>query len=81
MSNWRHISNEWVLAPDSRRFLYNKFIGVDACFRLKRRHVPSEESDPGLWTGLAYYVPQPQYQKFVKQLTEQKEVSGNKLLG
>ncbi|KAK7024597.1 hypothetical protein VNI00_016158 [Paramarasmius palmivorus] len=41
----------------------------------KRRHISSEEKDPGLWTGSAYYVPQEQYQKFVKVLTEQKETS------
>ncbi|KAK7026660.1 hypothetical protein VNI00_015533 [Paramarasmius palmivorus] len=64
--NWQEIRSD-------KSYLYFKFIGVDTCFRLKRRHISSEEKDPGLVTGLAYYVPQEQYQKFVTGLSEQKE--------
>ncbi|KAK7038932.1 hypothetical protein VNI00_010323 [Paramarasmius palmivorus] len=48
---------------------------LDACFRLKRRNISSEKKDPGLYTGLAYYVPQPDYQEWMKSVPEQKETS------
>ncbi|KAK7017498.1 hypothetical protein VNI00_018627 [Paramarasmius palmivorus] len=70
-----NLPDNWQQIASDKSYLYFKFIGVDACFRLKRRHISSEEKDPGLATGLAYYVPQEQYQKFVAKLTEQKETS------
>ncbi|KAL0573338.1 hypothetical protein V5O48_008616 [Marasmius crinis-equi] len=66
--NWREAAKEW-------KFIYQKFIAVDACFRLKRRTVSSEQKDPGLNTGLAYFVPQPAYQEFAKSAPEQDEKS------
>ncbi|KAL0565172.1 hypothetical protein V5O48_016855 [Marasmius crinis-equi] len=65
-ANWKDASREW-------RYLYQKFIAVDACFRLKRRTVSSEQKDPGLYTGLAYFVPQATYQEFAKHAPEQDE--------
>jgi hypothetical protein len=47
---------------------------VDACFRLKRRIISTEQLDPGLATGLAYFVPQDEYQPFQKRTGDQKEV-------
>ncbi|KAL0572707.1 hypothetical protein V5O48_009258 [Marasmius crinis-equi] len=67
-SNWKEAAKEW-------RFLYQKFIAVDACFRLKRRTVSSEQKDPGLYTGLAYFVPQAAYQEFAKYAPDQDEKS------
>ncbi|KAL0567977.1 hypothetical protein V5O48_014022 [Marasmius crinis-equi] len=67
-NNWREAAKEW-------KFLYQKFIAVDACFRLKRRAVSSEQKDPGLNTGLSYFVPQAQYQEFAKRAPEQDEKS------
>ena len=37
------------------RFLYALFLALDANFRLKRKDVSSEEKDPGLGTGWAFY--------------------------
>ena len=56
------------------RFLYHKFISIDACFCLKRRKILSEKNDPGLYTGLAYFVGQTDYQPWLKNVGEQKEV-------
>ncbi|KAL0567046.1 hypothetical protein V5O48_014951 [Marasmius crinis-equi] len=70
--------------PD-KSFLYNKFISVDACFRLKRRNVSSEKQDPGLFTGKAYFVAQSDYQshmEVMKTKPEQEEEGhclGNRL--
>ncbi|KAL0568608.1 hypothetical protein V5O48_013381 [Marasmius crinis-equi] len=66
--SWREAAKEW-------KFLYQKFIAVDACFRLKRRTVSSEQKDPGLYTGLAYFVPQAVYQEFARRAPEQDEKS------
>ncbi|KAK7022741.1 hypothetical protein VNI00_017017 [Paramarasmius palmivorus] len=57
------------------RFLYYKFLSLDACFRLKRQAISTEAGDPGLLTGLAYYVDQEPYQKWVKVAPEQKEIN------
>ncbi|KAK7017104.1 hypothetical protein VNI00_018673 [Paramarasmius palmivorus] len=64
-----------TISPLSKQFLYHKFISIDACFRLKRRKISSERKDPGLLTGLAYYVPQQDYQPWLKSVGEQKETS------
>ncbi|KAK7028210.1 hypothetical protein VNI00_014900 [Paramarasmius palmivorus] len=68
-----NLPDDWQLAPASKSFIYRKFISVDVCFRLKRRKISSEQSDPGLATGLAYFVPQDQYQPFQKAVGDQKE--------
>ncbi|KAL0567206.1 hypothetical protein V5O48_014794 [Marasmius crinis-equi] len=60
--------------PDER-YLFRKFISVDACFRLKRRNVSSEEKDPGLFSGLAYFVPPGPYGEWVAMLPEQNDTS------
>ncbi|EEB89432.1 hypothetical protein MPER_12469, partial [Moniliophthora perniciosa FA553] len=57
----------------SKQFLYHKFISIDACFRLKRRRISSEKKDPGLFTGLAYFVNQAAYQPWLKSVGDQKE--------
>ncbi|KAL0562960.1 hypothetical protein V5O48_019118, partial [Marasmius crinis-equi] len=65
---------DWETVVNS--YLYNKFIAVDACFRLKRRFVSSEAKDPGLMTGAAYYVPQEAYQKMMASPPNQVEEPG-----
>jgi hypothetical protein len=37
------------------RFLYALFLAMDANFRLKRKDVSSEEANPGLSTGWAFF--------------------------
>ncbi|KAK7016199.1 hypothetical protein VNI00_018964 [Paramarasmius palmivorus] len=65
----------WQSVPEDQRFLYNKFLSLDACFRLKRRAISSEAADPGLLTGLAYYVDQEPYQRWMKAAPDQKETN------
>lgn len=57
------------------RFLYFLFLAIDACFRLKRRLVSSEKKDPGLGTGLASFVEDAGFRKYVLTVTDQKEMS------
>ncbi|KAK7025347.1 hypothetical protein VNI00_016058 [Paramarasmius palmivorus] len=70
-----NLPSDWLNVPDNERFLYHKFLSLDACFRLKRRAISSEAGDPGLLTGLAYYVEQGPYQKWVKAAPDQKETN------
>ncbi|KAK7024290.1 hypothetical protein VNI00_016414 [Paramarasmius palmivorus] len=68
-----NLPDDWMLIEPAKSYIYRKFISVDACFRLKRRLISSEKLDPGLATGLAYFVPQDEYHRFQKSTGEQKE--------
>jgi hypothetical protein len=57
------------------RFLYILFLAIDACFQLKHRLVSSEKKDPGLGTGLASFVEDTGFRKYVLTVTDQKEIS------
>ncbi|KAK7017907.1 hypothetical protein VNI00_018519 [Paramarasmius palmivorus] len=71
-----NLPEDWETStPLSKQFLYHKFISLDACFRLKRRKISSEKKDPGLFTGLAYYVSQAEYQDWMANVPEQKDTS------
>ncbi|KAJ7097255.1 hypothetical protein B0H15DRAFT_773428 [Mycena belliarum] len=45
----------WENAPEEMQFLYALFLAMDANFRLKRKDVSSEEADPGLGPGWAFF--------------------------
>lgn len=49
------------------RWIYAKFIGIDANFRLKRMNVSSDERDPGLNKGYAYVVEEIKYKKYLAE--------------
>ncbi|KAJ7589417.1 hypothetical protein C8J56DRAFT_1049073 [Mycena floridula] len=65
----------WAKATGQKRLLYIMFIAVDACFRLKCKIVSSDQKDPGLGTGWAYFVEDAPYQEYVKSLGDQEEVN------
>ncbi|KAJ7575804.1 hypothetical protein C8J56DRAFT_1063043 [Mycena floridula] len=65
----------WKDAPPESRFIYTLFLAMDACFRLKRKIVSSDEKDPGLGTGFAYFVEDPPYQEYCQSLGEQTEMN------
>ncbi|KAJ7572790.1 hypothetical protein C8J56DRAFT_1067883 [Mycena floridula] len=48
---------------------------MDACFCLKWKIVSSDEKDPGLGTGFAYFVEDPPYQEYYKTLGDQTEMN------
>ena len=58
----------------NRRFLYRLFIALDACFRLKRRLIGNDRTDPGLGTGFTYFVEWNPYRNFILTVTDQHEV-------
>ncbi|KAF7358324.1 CxC2 domain-containing protein [Mycena venus] len=63
----------WKDAPDKKQFLYALFLALDANFRLKRKDVSSEEKDPGLGNGLAFYGKVEAYMHHVKKHWHQKQ--------
>lgn len=48
---------------------------MDANFRLKNRLRSSDTADPGLHTGLAYFVPNEEYKSHILKHVSQKDVS------
>ena len=56
------------------RFLYSLFIAIDANFRLKNCARSSDDLDPGLHTGLAYFVLNCPYYDHVLQFATQNDV-------
>lgn len=56
------------------RWLYRLGLSVDANFRLSNRLRSSYAKDPGLGTGLACFVPQAGYDKYVLDHAKEEEV-------
>ncbi|KAJ7776650.1 hypothetical protein DFH07DRAFT_865726 [Mycena maculata] len=63
----------WENTPDDKQFLYALFLAIDANFRLKRKDVSSEEKDPGLCKGWAFYCEVTKYMTHVKKHWAQKQ--------
>ncbi|KAK7046356.1 CxC2 domain-containing protein [Favolaschia claudopus] len=57
---------EWRSAPHEEKFLYAGFYAVDANFRMERKQVSSEEVDPGLNEGAAFFGEVGEYMEHVK---------------
>jgi hypothetical protein len=54
-------------------FLYALFLALNANFRLKRKDVSSEEKDPGLGTGLAFFGDVKEYMEHLDKHWDQKQ--------
>ncbi|KAK7028192.1 hypothetical protein VNI00_014882 [Paramarasmius palmivorus] len=70
-----NLPENWENTSTDKKFLYTMFLAVDACFRLKRKLVSSEEADPGLGTGWAYMVEDEPYRSYLKDRTSETEMS------
>lgn len=55
------------------RYLYALFVGIDANFRLKRKKVSSEERDPSLNEGWAFFVEEGPYKTHLEKHWAQKQ--------
>lgn len=66
---WRTpLSLNYTLMKDTIfRHLYRLFVCIDANFRMKRKAVSSDIADPGLNTGIAYFVGEVGYKAFLAQ--------------
>ncbi|KAJ7028079.1 hypothetical protein C8F04DRAFT_1188918 [Mycena alexandri] len=63
----KNLPENWKNAPERKQFLYALFLAMDANFRLKRKDVSSEEADPGLHTGWAFFC---EVSAYMAHLTE-----------
>ncbi|KAJ7175530.1 hypothetical protein C8R46DRAFT_1160834 [Mycena filopes] len=70
-----NLVEDWMNTPPEKRHLFTLFIGLDACFRLKRRLISSQMKDPGLGTGWAYMVENEPYREYLHTVTNQKEMT------
>ncbi|KAJ7733642.1 hypothetical protein B0H16DRAFT_1210260, partial [Mycena metata] len=51
----KNLPPAWRNVPPEKRFLYALFLALDANFRMQRKDVSSEASDPSLGNGLAFF--------------------------
>ncbi|RDX40788.1 hypothetical protein OH76DRAFT_1365678 [Lentinus brumalis] len=65
----------WEEVSDDLQYLYVMSVAIDACFRLKRRQVSSEEKDPILGSGWGYFVEDTGYQTVLAGYGAQDEIS------
>ncbi|KAK7026684.1 hypothetical protein VNI00_015557 [Paramarasmius palmivorus] len=70
-----NLPSDWQSTCPEKRFLYGLFLAVDACFRLKRKLVSSEATDPGLGTGWSYMVCDEPYRRYLLTTTNESEMS------
>ncbi|TFY79269.1 hypothetical protein EWM64_g4743 [Hericium alpestre] len=70
-----NLPSNWQDAPPETAFLYWLVLAMDANFRLKSRLHSSEERDPSLGSGFAYFVESRSYGEYVLQHTSEDEIS------
>ncbi|KAG1807216.1 hypothetical protein EV424DRAFT_1543991 [Suillus variegatus] len=63
----KNLPDDWQDAPDDKRWLYSLFVAIDANFRLKRRAISKDGTDPGLSQGWAYFVEETAYKSHLQQ--------------
>ncbi|KAJ7032307.1 hypothetical protein C8F04DRAFT_1262054 [Mycena alexandri] len=63
----------WRAAPRDKRYLYACFVAIDANFRMKRKQVSSEESDPGLNNGAMFFSEVKRYMEHVGEHWETEQ--------
>ncbi|PBK80346.1 hypothetical protein ARMGADRAFT_1040131 [Armillaria gallica] len=66
---------DWDTAPPKFQFLYMLILALDANFRLKNLYQSNWQRDPGLHTGLAYFVEPVKYLEHVTWFASQKDIS------
>jgi hypothetical protein len=55
------------------RYLHTRFVALDANFRLKRKNVSSDQADPGLSRGWAYFVDEEKYKDHLNRYKHETE--------
>ncbi|KAG6877691.1 hypothetical protein C0992_009434 [Termitomyces sp. T32_za158] len=62
-----NIPSNLTNVPAGKQWLYSLFLGIDANFRLKRLNVSSQEQDPGLNHGYAYFVEESAFKSYLNR--------------
>ncbi|KAG1843289.1 hypothetical protein DFJ58DRAFT_844398 [Suillus subalutaceus] len=72
-----NLPEDWDKVDGSMKFLYYLIIAMDANFHLKNRNQSSTTSaaDPGLHTGLAYFIPDKPYTEHILKNASQADIS------
>ncbi|KZS99651.1 uncharacterized protein LAESUDRAFT_765307 [Laetiporus sulphureus 93-53] len=65
----KNLPKDYEQAPPERTWLYRLFIGINANFQLKRKKVLSDELDPGLNNGCAFFVEEKAYKDHIKMFS------------
>ncbi|KAJ6483057.1 hypothetical protein DFH09DRAFT_949912 [Mycena vulgaris] len=63
----KNLPPDWKDYPEEKQLLFALFLAMDANFRLKRKDVSSEEKDPGLGKGWAFFCEVKAYMVHVKK--------------
>ncbi|TFK60098.1 hypothetical protein BDN72DRAFT_779845 [Pluteus cervinus] len=69
----RNMPAGWDTRPEKERWLNRLFLAMDANFRLKRRVKSSENVDPSLNKGWAYFVDHEPYMEHIQQFSDQSQ--------
>ncbi|KAJ6600930.1 hypothetical protein B0H10DRAFT_1824120, partial [Mycena sp. CBHHK59/15] len=69
----KNLPPDWKDVPEEKKFLYALFLAMDANFRLKRKDVSSEEKDPGLGPGWAFFCEVKAYMEHLAQNWDQPQ--------
>ncbi|KAJ2989457.1 hypothetical protein NUW54_g8777 [Trametes sanguinea] len=69
----KNLPDDWQDAPSSRSWLYRLFLSMDANFRLKRKKVSNDASDPSLNDGRAYVVEENAYKEHLGMYAREHE--------
>ncbi|KAJ6452905.1 hypothetical protein DFH09DRAFT_1351463 [Mycena vulgaris] len=69
----KNLPENYKNAPENKQFLYALFLAMDANFRLKRKDVSSEEADPGLGPGWAFFCEVTAYMEHLAENWDQKQ--------
>ncbi|KAJ7750618.1 hypothetical protein B0H16DRAFT_1318629 [Mycena metata] len=69
----KNMAPDWESTPEDRSFIHALFVAMDANLRLKRKDVSTEEKDPGLGNGWAFFCEVKAYMEHVKKNWNQKQ--------
>ncbi|KAG6819407.1 hypothetical protein H0H93_012104, partial [Arthromyces matolae] len=73
----RNLPTDWKKKPEDKKYLYALFVALDANFKLKRKTVSSEERDPSLGQGWAFFVEETKYKAFLNDFWHEKQPKSN----
>ncbi|KAG1760811.1 hypothetical protein EDD22DRAFT_980457 [Suillus occidentalis] len=69
----KNLPDGWESAPPSIQWLYALFIAIDANFCLKCKAVSSDDIDPGLNVGWAYFMKETKYKNYLSARSGEKQ--------
>ncbi|KAI9070213.1 hypothetical protein FKP32DRAFT_1558354 [Trametes sanguinea] len=70
-----NLPENWESISDDLKYMYMLTIAIDACFRLKRRAVSSEDKNPILGSGWAYFLEDTGFKEILSSYQKQDEIS------